>query len=193
MGIGTVFTVIGWVLEILTLIILVRVIFSWIPNLDPYHPVVRVIRAIADPVLAPFRGLLPGLGGGLLDLSPVLAFVVLQALAQVFFTLGQNAVTGVPFGYIVVSALAQLLLTLIIIVAILVLLRFLMVLFHADPWHPLTRSIRAIADPFCRPFEGLTTRASAIDVAALAAFIVYVVVFVVVQVVFDRLVLPLTG
>ena len=178
---------IGYVLEVLTLIVVVRVIISWIPGLNPYHPLVRVIRAIADPILAPFRGLLPSFGG-MLDISPLLALIVLEVLANVCFSLSYNVVSGASVGYILASGLEQLVLTLIVIVAVLVLLRFLLSLFHADPWHPLTRGIRAMSQPFVRPFDGIIAHRSGIDVEALIAFVTYLVVFLVARVALDWLV-----
>ena len=179
---------IGYVLEVLTLIVVIRVLISWIPGLNPYHPLVRVVRAIADPILAPFRGLLPTFGG-MLDISPLLAIIVLEILANVCFSLSYSVgVTGESLGAILVGALEQLVLTLIIIVAVLVLLRFLLSLFHADPWHPLTRGIRAMAQPFVRPFDGIIAHSSGIDVEALVALITYLVIFVIAKVALDWLV-----
>ncbi|HXZ99337.1 MAG TPA: YggT family protein [Candidatus Binatia bacterium] len=191
MSLGAIFTLIGYLLDLLALIVLVRVIISWIPGINLYNPVIRVIRAIGDPILAPFRGLLPSFGG-MLDLSPVLALIVLEVLAEVCFSLGANAVSGVSVATVVVAAVEQLLLTLMVIVALLVLLRLLLSLFNASPWHPLTRGIRAMARPFCLPFEGVAVRKSAVDLPAIVALVVYVVVFVAVRLIFDNLVLPLT-
>jgi len=184
---ANIFNIIGVVLEILTFVVLIRVLISWIPGLNPYHPLVRVVRAIADPILAPFRGLLPTFGG-MLDISPLLAIIVLEVLANVCFSLSYNVgLTGVSLGAILVNALEQLVLTLIVIVAVLVLLRFLLSLFHADPWHPLTRGLRAMAQPFVRPFDGIVAHRSGIDVAALIAFVAYLVVFLVAKLALDWL------
>ena len=177
----------GIVLEILTVIVLIRLLISWIPGLNPYHPVVRLIRAIADPILAPFRGLLPSFGG-MLDISPVLAFITLEVAANVCFSLAADVLTGGSVAFILVAALEQLVLTLIIIVAVLVLLRFLLSLFHADPWHPLTRGIKAMAKPFVQPFDGIVTSHSSIDVVALIAFVAYLVVFLIAKFALDWLV-----
>ena len=59
--------------------LLVRVLLSWFPNLDWGNPVLSTVSSITDPYLNAFRGLIPPLGG--LDLSAILAFIVLQ-LAQ---------------------------------------------------------------------------------------------------------------
>jgi YggT family protein len=180
--------VLGIVFQILTFIVLIRVLISWIPGLNLYHPLVRLIRAIADPILAPFRGLLPSFGG-MLDISPVLAFIVLQLAAEVCFSLASEVgLTGVSLAAILVAALEQLVLTLIIIVAVLVLLRFLLSLFHADPWHPLTRGIKAMSKPFVQPFDGIVTSHSSIDVEALFACVAYIVVFLIAKFALDWLV-----
>jgi YggT family protein len=57
-------------------IIILRAILSWVRP-DPYHPLVRFLYAITEPVLAPIRRLLPGGGIGL-DFSPVIALLILH-------------------------------------------------------------------------------------------------------------------
>ena len=65
-------------LEIYSLILLVRVLLSWFPNLDWGNPVLSTVSAITDPYLNAFRGLIPPLGG--LDLSAILAFLALELI-----------------------------------------------------------------------------------------------------------------
>lgn len=62
------------VFQAMYLLIFARVILSWIPH-DPFHPIVAFINRFSDPILRPFRGLIPPLGG--FDLSPILAFIAL--------------------------------------------------------------------------------------------------------------------
>jgi YggT family protein len=71
--------VLAQTLSIYTLVLLVRVLLSWFPNLDWSNPVLSTVSSITDPYLNAFRGLIPPLGG--LDLSAIVAFIVLQ-LAQ---------------------------------------------------------------------------------------------------------------
>lgn len=61
---------------ILSLAILVRVLLSWIPNLDPYHPAVRILRQITDPILEPARRIIPPIGG--LDISPIAVLLLID-------------------------------------------------------------------------------------------------------------------
>ena len=71
--------VLAQTLSIYLLVLLVRVLLSWFPNLDWSNPVLSGVSAITDPYLNVFRGLIPPLGG--LDLSAIVAFLALQ-LAQ---------------------------------------------------------------------------------------------------------------
>ncbi len=49
------------------------IILSWVA-MGSRHPIVVLIQQIGEPVLAPFRRLLPPMGG--IDFSPMLAFVI---------------------------------------------------------------------------------------------------------------------
>jgi YggT family protein len=74
-------TFLGLLLNILWLAILVRVILSWFP-VDPSNPIVRIVWEVTEPVLAPFRRVIPRIG--MFDLSPLAAFLVISFLAQQF-------------------------------------------------------------------------------------------------------------
>lgn len=69
----------GWVLDFLTLVIVVRVILSWVSP-DPYNPIVRLIGSISEPLLKPFRRLIPSWKLNGLDLSPFFAIATLLFL-----------------------------------------------------------------------------------------------------------------
>ena len=64
-------------IQVYTLILLVRIIMSWI-NVDRGHPLVQVLHQVTEPVLEPVRRALPPLG--MIDLSPIIVFVVLRLL-----------------------------------------------------------------------------------------------------------------
>ena len=76
--VGVLIGVLAQTLSIYTLILLVRVLLSWFPNLDWGNPVLSTVSAVTDPYLNAFRGLIPPLGG--LDLSAILAFLALQLI-----------------------------------------------------------------------------------------------------------------
>ncbi|XP_047939671.1 ylmG homolog protein 2, chloroplastic-like isoform X2 [Salvia hispanica] len=65
-------------LNIYNTLLIVRLVLTWFPNAPP--AVVSPLSTLCDPYLNIFRGLIPPLGG--LDLSPVLAFLVLNAFTS---------------------------------------------------------------------------------------------------------------
>jgi YggT family protein len=69
----------GILLQIFWLAILVRVILSWFP-VDPSNPIIRIVWEITEPILAPFRRVIPRIG--MFDLSPLAAFLVISFLQQ---------------------------------------------------------------------------------------------------------------
>ena len=59
--------------------IILYVVLSWVSP-GGYNPGAAIVAAIVEPVLAPFRRLIPLIGG--LDLSPLFALIALQALSM---------------------------------------------------------------------------------------------------------------
>ena len=62
-----------------SIVIIVGALLSWVSP-DPYNPVVQTIYGISDPLLDPFRKLIPNLGG--LDISPIAALLCFQILGN---------------------------------------------------------------------------------------------------------------
>lgn len=180
---GTAVTVINIVAGVLYVVILARILISWLP-IHPWHPLVRWLRIIVDPILLPFRRILPSVAG--LDLSPLLAILVIFFIAHI----ATGAIEGsLSVPALVVSLIVQLIQAIIIILGVLVLIRLLLALFNADPLHPLSAGIRSITNPLVRPFAGFGRRRAltGLDVPALLTLILYAVLYVVVQVVFNTL------
>lgn len=61
------------------LILIIRIFLTWIPNIDWDSQPFGFLRSITDPFLNIFRGLIPPIGG-MLDISPIIAFFALQFL-----------------------------------------------------------------------------------------------------------------
>ena len=71
-----------FVLDIYTWVIIAAAVISWVtPN--PYNPVVRVLRRLTEPVLAPIRQLLPPWKTFGLDFSPLIVILVIQWVVPV--------------------------------------------------------------------------------------------------------------
>jgi len=61
------------------LILIIRIFLTWIPNIDWNSQPFDFLRSITDPFLNIFRGIIPPIGG-MLDISPIIAFFALQFL-----------------------------------------------------------------------------------------------------------------
>ena len=67
--------VIDFVITILWWLIIIRALMSWV-NPDPYNPVVQFIERATEPLLYPFRRLVPSHRIGI-DLAPLFALLFL--------------------------------------------------------------------------------------------------------------------
>jgi len=75
---------VSWTFWILKAALIVRVISSWLP-ISPYSGWIRWSYALSEPILAPLRRIVPNLGG--LDITPILAYFLLNIIESVLFRL----------------------------------------------------------------------------------------------------------
>lgn len=68
-----------------TVMLFLRIISTWIPNWQNHH-LMRFLAFYTDPYLNFFRRIMPPLGG-VLDLSPILAFFSLRILEMILLAL----------------------------------------------------------------------------------------------------------
>ena len=78
------FNLINFLFTALEFAILIRVLLSWV-RVDPFNPLVRFLYQITEPILAPFRRMIPPQAG--LDFSPIIAFFALEILRRVVLRL----------------------------------------------------------------------------------------------------------
>ena len=76
--------VIRFICYLATILILLRVVISW------YSPrstniVVRILRRITEPILAPLRRIIPQIGT--FDFTPLVAVILIQLIYQLFYYL----------------------------------------------------------------------------------------------------------
>ena len=62
-------------LKVFFFAMIISVILSWVAP-GSYNPGAQLVNQICEPLLAPFRRLLPNLGG--LDISPIFAFIAIK-------------------------------------------------------------------------------------------------------------------
>ena len=67
-------------------LVIARIVVSFLQvvvRLDPYNPVIRFIYEITEPLMAPFRRLIPPIGG--MDFSPIVLFLVIQVVESIVY------------------------------------------------------------------------------------------------------------
>jgi len=64
-------------LQILSIAILVRVLFTWF-SIYPSNPIIRVLYDVIEPILPPFRSVIPRIG--MFDLSPIAPMLVIRLI-----------------------------------------------------------------------------------------------------------------
>lgn len=63
-------------LNLFFFVILIKIILSWVAPHN-YNPITVLLNTMAEPVLRPFRRIVPAIGG--IDVSPIFAIVLLKA------------------------------------------------------------------------------------------------------------------
>lgn len=67
-------------------LILIRIVLSFLPNIDSEHPLVKFVHTVTEPILAPFRAILPATRIGI-DFSPMLAIFVIDLIFRLLINL----------------------------------------------------------------------------------------------------------
>jgi YggT family protein len=78
---SAIITIVSLAFQIYEFLILIRVLLSWV-RVSPYHPVIRILYQITDPVLDPLRRVIPPIGGAI-DISPVVALIILEIVHRI--------------------------------------------------------------------------------------------------------------
>jgi len=65
-------------------LIIIRIVISWVSS-GGYNPAVAMVYSLTEPLLRPFRRIIPPIGG--FDLSPIFALIALGALVRLFMGL----------------------------------------------------------------------------------------------------------
>ena len=64
-------------LSLYTWVIVIRALISWVSP-DPRNPIVQILAKLTEPVLGPLRRLVPPHKTGNIDVSPILAILLIQ-------------------------------------------------------------------------------------------------------------------
>jgi YggT family protein len=76
--------IIDIIFEVLVWMIIARCVLSFVRH-DPRQPVVRFIYDVTEPVMAPFRKIIPSTGG--LDFSPIITVLAVEFIRRIVIKL----------------------------------------------------------------------------------------------------------
>ncbi len=79
MSVTVLVQLIGLMANLLTILIFIWVILSWI--IPPYNPVREALDRIVGPMLAPIRRVIPM--AGMMDFSPMILMILIELIARV--------------------------------------------------------------------------------------------------------------
>ncbi|MDI6781931.1 MAG: YggT family protein [bacterium] len=69
----------GMLFKLVYFVLVVRMLLSWV-NPDPYNQMVRFVYRVTEPILAPFRRIIPPMG--MIDISPIVVFLLLSFIER---------------------------------------------------------------------------------------------------------------
>jgi len=77
-------------LQIYSVLLIIRILLSWFPNINWYDPPFSILSQLTDPYLNIFRSFIPPLGG--MDFSPILAILLLNLVSSLLASLPRAVV-----------------------------------------------------------------------------------------------------
>jgi YggT family protein len=79
------YKILSFIFQGLNLALMARILISWVPH-NPDHQLVSWLYNVTDPLLQPFRDIIPTARFGI-DLSPIFAFLVLGMLQKLIYSI----------------------------------------------------------------------------------------------------------
>lgn len=83
-------TTISSFLQIYFVLLIIRILLSWFPNINWFDPPFSILSQLTDPYLNLFRSLIPPIGG--IDISPILAIFLLQFVQSLVMNMSRGII-----------------------------------------------------------------------------------------------------
>ncbi|UZQ53913.1 YggT family protein [Trichothermofontia sichuanensis B231] len=91
------FTTLSTALQFYLVLLIIRILLSWFPNVNWYNPPFSILSQLTDPYLNLFRAIIPPLGG--LDFSPMLAIFLLNPVLSTLLNTVSRQVAYGSYGF----------------------------------------------------------------------------------------------
>lgn len=147
--------------------VLLRFLMQWV-RADFYNPVSQFLVKITNPPLRPLRRVIPGLAG--IDLASLVLLIALQMIDLLLINLAVGRVSST--GGLFVTAIAELLSTLITLYFITIIVEVIMSWIAAGTYNPIAYLVHQINAPVMAPARRLIPPIGGIDLSPLVVIIV---------------------
>jgi YggT family protein len=157
---------IGTLIDLYVAAILLRLLLQWV-RADFYNPMCQFLVKVTNPVVIPFRRIIPAIGP--VDSASIVVMLVLQAMGIFLITaLGAASMTPAQvLVYTVIKLIMMLLMTYLVLIIVGVILSWL----GDRARHPIVPLIHQLNEPVLRPFRKLIPPIAGLDLSPLFALI----------------------
>lgn len=157
---------IGTLIDLYVAAILLRLLLQWV-RADFYNPLCQFLVQVTNPVVVPFRRIIPAIGP--VDTASIVVMLLLQAIGVfLIVTLGDVSMSPAQvLLYSCIKLLMMLLLTYAVVIIVSVILSWL----GPRARHPIVPLIYRLAEPVLRPFRKIIPPIGGIDLSPLFALI----------------------
>ena len=157
---------IGTLFDLYVSAILLRVLLQWV-RADFYNPICQFLVRVTNPVIIPFRRLIPSIGP--LDTASIVVMLLLEAIG-VFLIIALGAAAMSPLQIIVYAAI-KLLMMLLITYFLLIIVSVILSWLGGRARHPIVPLVYQLTEPILRPIRKVIPPIAGIDLSPLFALI----------------------
>jgi len=162
--------------------VMLRFLLQW-ARADFYNPLSQFLVRITQPLLAPFRRLIPGWGG--IDLSALVLMILLQMLSLAALMVIAGVTPRVD--YLLLRTPAELISLLLNLYLVAIVVRAILSWISPDDYNPATTVLLSLTEPVIRPIRSVLPPVGGVDLSPLAAIIAIQVVKMLVLPPLDRI------
>lgn len=157
---------IGTIVDLYVVAILLRLLLQWV-RADFYNPMCQFLVRITNPVLIPFRRVIPAIGR--VDTASIVVMLLLEAMGV--FLIASLGGGSPDLLQIIVYSVIKLIMMLLITYAILIIVSVILSWVGRGARHPMIPLVYQLTEPVLRPFRKVIPPIAGIDLSPLFALI----------------------
>lgn len=157
---------IGTLIDLYVAAILLRFLLQWV-RADFYNPMCQFLVKVTNPVVVPFRRIVPAIGP--VDTASIIVMLLLQAIG-VFLITALGAAVMSPAQVLVYSCIKMLMMVL-LMYTVLIIVAVILSWFGGRARHPIVPLIFQLTEPVLRPFRKIIPPIAGVDLSPLFALI----------------------